>query len=75
MWVMMAIFAVQDFETPYLMTQGGPGSATTSLVVLSYLKTFVAQSVGQGAAVGVIALVVLTILGLTVLGRRSSDAS
>jgi len=73
MFVMMAIFAIQDFETPYLMTQGGPGSATTSLMVLSYTNTFVRQSVGQGTAVAVFALIFLAILGLPLLRSRRSE--
>ncbi len=73
MWVMMAVFAVQDFETPFLMTQGGPGSATTSLMVLSYQDTFVRQSVGQGTAVAIVALVVLAVLGLILLRTRPRE--
>jgi ABC-type sugar transport system permease subunit len=75
MWVVMAIFAVQDFETPYLMTQGGPGSATTSLMVLSYQDTFVRQSVGQGTAVAMIALVVLGVLGTIAMWKRQRDSA
>jgi ABC-type sugar transport system permease subunit len=73
MFVMMAIFAIQDFETPYLMTQGGPGSATTSLMVLAYTNTFVRQSVGQGTAVAVFALLVLAVLGTTLLRSRRNE--
>jgi ABC-type sugar transport system permease subunit len=31
----MTIWSVNDFETPWLLTQGGPSNATESLMILA----------------------------------------
>ncbi|BCP52368.1 transporter [Kaistia sp. 32K] len=60
--LMMAIWSVNDFETVWLLTQGGPGYATQNLVVLSYLYTFKRSNVGLGTAIAIMTLVVLMVL-------------
>ncbi|MCQ9165063.1 carbohydrate ABC transporter permease [Arthrobacter sp. STN4] len=41
------------FDLPFVLTQGGPGYATTSLAVLGYQAMFTNLSFGPGAAVAV----------------------
>ena len=50
-WILMTIFCVNDFPTIYLLTGGGPVSATTSLVVLAYRTVFEDFQVGPGVAI------------------------
>ena len=39
------------FDLPYVMTNGGPGTSTTSLAILGYKAIFQNLSFGTGAAV------------------------
>jgi len=39
------------FDLPFVLTQGGPGTATTSLAILGYRATFSDLNYGAGAAI------------------------
>jgi multiple sugar transport system permease protein len=58
-WVLMTIFCVNDFPTIFLLTQGGPQNATTSLIVLAYQYAFQNFQTGPGTAVAFIMTIVL----------------
>ncbi|MGH3738828.1 MAG: carbohydrate ABC transporter permease [Micromonosporaceae bacterium] len=49
-----SIFIVQTFDPIFMITQGGPGQATTNLPYFIYLQAFRAFDVGEAAAAGVI---------------------
>jgi len=64
------------FDLPFVLTGGGPGSATTSLAVLGYRAMFTDLKFGPGAAVATTtaALVVLgCLLFLSVFRRQVSE--
>jgi multiple sugar transport system permease protein len=64
-WILMTIFCVNDFPTIYLLTGGGPVSATTTLVVLAYRTVFQNFEVGPGVAIAfmmTLALVVVSVV-------------
>jgi multiple sugar transport system permease protein len=61
-WILMTIFCVNDFPTIYLLTAGGPISATTSLVVLAYRTVFQNFQVGQGVSIAFIMTITLVII-------------
>lgn len=75
-WVLMVIFCVNDFPTIYLLTNGGPVSATTSLVVLAYTEVFLNNQVGSGVAVAFLTTTVLVIVSVVLYRviRKSSVA-
>ncbi|MFJ4266277.1 carbohydrate ABC transporter permease [Paenarthrobacter nicotinovorans] len=75
-WVLMVIFCVNDFPTIYLLTNGGPVSATTSLVVLAYTEVFLNNQVGSGVAVAFLMTTVLVIVSVVLYRviRKSSVA-
>jgi ABC-type sugar transport system permease subunit len=60
--LMMTIWSVNDFDTPWLLAQGGPANATQNLVILAYRYTFDRNDVGMGAATSFV-----TLFGLMVL--------
>src|SRR3954469_8360691 len=62
--VLGSIYIVQVFDSIFMITQGGPGTATTNLPFELYETAFRAFNVGQAAALGVI-VVVLTIFVAT----------
>jgi ABC-type sugar transport system permease subunit len=66
--VMLTIWSFQAFAQPYLMTQGGPARATTTLVYYIYQQGFVFYSFGYAALVTT-AMTALVFL-VTVLQRR-----
>jgi sorbitol/mannitol transport system permease protein len=62
--VLGSIYIVQTFDSIFMITQGGPGTATTNLPFELYETAFRAFNVGQASALGVI-VVVLTIIFAT----------
>jgi multiple sugar transport system permease protein len=73
MWILMTIWSVNDFETPWLLTQGGPSHATENLIVLAYKYTFTRNDVGAGSAVAVVSMVILMALALLLLRRQEAE--
>jgi ABC-type sugar transport system permease subunit len=71
LWILMTIWSVNDFETPWLLTQGGPSFATENLAVLAYRYTFNRSAVGVGAAISFVTMVILMVLAIILLRRRS----
>jgi len=67
--VMTAIGHLQLFAEPYVMTQGGPGDATRSLVLLMYEQGFRFWSLGQAAA---LAFVLFGIVLAATLAARAA---
>jgi sorbitol/mannitol transport system permease protein len=55
--VLGTIFIVNTFDPIYLITQGGPGQATTNLPYFIYQKAFRAFDVGESAAAGVLVVI------------------
>jgi sorbitol/mannitol transport system permease protein len=52
-----AIYIVNTFDAIYMLTQGGPGTATTNLPFYIYQRAFQGFDVGQAAALGVVTVV------------------
>lgn len=73
LWILMTIWSVNDFETPFLLTQGGPSNATESLMILAYKDTFARNTVGAGAAVAFISLIILMLLAILMMRMRRQD--
>jgi multiple sugar transport system permease protein len=65
--LLVAVWSFNDFETIFLLTQGGPAGATYNVVVLAYYQAFFGGNVGLAAAMGVIGLVLLLALSVIVL--------
>jgi len=38
--ILMVIWSINDFETPFVLTQGGLANATENLILLAYRYTF-----------------------------------
>jgi sorbitol/mannitol transport system permease protein len=63
-----SIYVVNTFDAIYMITQGGPGTATTNLPFYIYQRAFQGFDIGQAAALGVVT-VVGTIIVATVALR------
>ena len=74
---MDGISGIQEFDSIYMTTQGGPGTSSTNLPFLIYQVAFAKKDVGEASAVGVM-VVILTIIAtrylLRILSRLSEEA-
>jgi raffinose/stachyose/melibiose transport system permease protein len=61
------VAALKVFAPVYVMTQGGPGTATTVPAYYSYFNFIQTSKVGYGAAVATVLAVLLIILALVIL--------
>lgn len=68
--IIVTVFTLQDAESIYALTKGGPGYDTEAAAVRLFKEAFLYYNVGGGAAIGVV-LVVLTIIVLVGLSRIS----
>ncbi len=67
--ILTLVYGLRSFDFIYVMTYGGPGTATNTLPFLGYLQAFVRYDYGLGAATSVVA--VAGVLVLAVLYARS----
>jgi multiple sugar transport system permease protein len=66
--LMTAIGSLQVFAEPYVMTQGGPGDATRSLVLLMYEQGFRWWNLGHAAAIAFVLFAIVA--AFTTAARR-----
>ncbi len=64
------LWAVNIFDTIWLLTRGGPAKTTTTLPVLIYLKAFQEYRISQSSALAVLMFVIL-LIGSFIYFRRS----
>jgi multiple sugar transport system permease protein len=62
--VLTVVYAFRSFDFIYVMTYGGPGTATNTLPFLGYLQAFVQFDYGQGSATALIAAAMVVILAV-----------
>jgi ABC-type sugar transport system permease subunit len=66
--VMATIWNLQIFDTPFMMTKGGPGYASTTVVIYIYKMAFMFDNMGGAATMAfalLLIILVLTVLQLT----------
>jgi multiple sugar transport system permease protein len=62
------IFSLRVFDQIYLLTQGGPLNATSSVMYLAVSQAYTENNVGQGAAISVVLCFI--ILAMSLIQRR-----
>ncbi|TDF93315.1 sugar ABC transporter permease [Paenibacillus piri] len=72
-WILMTIWCFNDFDTIWLLTQGGPANATENLIILAYKYTFSKNAVGIGSAISIVSLVILMALALLLLKKQEQE--
>lgn len=74
--ILTVVYAFRSFDFIYVMTSGGPGTASTTLPFLAYVEAFLRLDYGGGAATALIALAVVIVLALFYARdvRRSEEA-
>jgi multiple sugar transport system permease protein len=66
--VLSSIWTFNDFGTIFVLTGGGPASATTTLIIQSYKEAFQRYNVGYGTSLAVIAMILM--MGIAVVYLR-----
>lgn len=62
-----AIYVVNTFDQIYLMTAGGPGTASANLPFYIYQRAFLGFDVGQAAAMGVVVVIATIFIAMAAL--------
>jgi sorbitol/mannitol transport system permease protein len=60
--VLGAIYLINTFDAIYMMTQGGPGIASSNLPFYIYQRAFLGFDIGQAAAMGVVVVIATMII-------------
>lgn len=71
--VVATIFNLQIFDSPYVLTQGGPGYSSTTLVMYIYDEAFSYDDMGYAAAISLmlmLLILVLAVIQLTVFRKE-----
>jgi ABC-type sugar transport system permease subunit len=62
--IITTIAGLQRFSEPFLLTSGGPGYSTYTIVYYLYQKTFVAYRLGYGAAMGYLIFMMIFVFSI-----------
>ncbi|MGP5265941.1 carbohydrate ABC transporter permease [Brachybacterium alimentarium] len=62
--VLTIVYGFRSFDFIYVMTYGGPGTATNTLPFLGYLQAFSRYDFGLGASTSVIAVLLVVVLAV-----------
>jgi hypothetical protein len=66
----VCIDALKAFDTIYVITQGGPGSASETINIFLYLQAFAFYNVGYASAVVVVFFIIILALAALLLWTR-----
>jgi multiple sugar transport system permease protein len=72
--ILRAIDALKSFDIIYVMTQGGPGTASETLNIFLFLQAFAFYNIGFASSVVVVYFLILLVMsvGLLVVRQRTS---
>ncbi|WP_368483129.1 carbohydrate ABC transporter permease, partial [Streptomyces niveus] len=69
--ILEVIWSVNSFTPIWVLTQGGPDGATTTLGVYAYITAFSRNEYGSGASVAVVTVVILALFSVAYVRRLS----
>jgi multiple sugar transport system permease protein len=70
---LVALLSLANFSLIYIMTQGGPGTATNILPLYSYEQAFTFNNLAYGALIGNVMVIIASVFGVfyvRIAGRR-----
>lgn len=68
--ILMTIWSVNDFDTIYLLTSGGPFDVTQNIIIMAYKYAFTKNDIASGSAMAIIAMIILMILANVSLKKQ-----
>jgi multiple sugar transport system permease protein len=72
--ILRAIDALKTFDIIYVMTQGGPGTASETLNIYLYLQAFAFFNIGLASAVVVVYFLILMVMSVGLLITRQKTS-
>jgi multiple sugar transport system permease protein len=72
--LLRSIDALKAFDIIYVMTQGGPGTASETLNIFLYLQAFAFYNIGFSSAVVVIYFIILLVMSIGLLVARQKTS-
>jgi multiple sugar transport system permease protein len=73
--ILTVIYSFKSFDFFYVLTQGGPGTATNTLPVMAYYTAFSQFDMSTGATVAVLSMVIVAVFAVPyVKGVNSEEA-
>ncbi len=71
--ILMTIWSVNDFDTIFLLTNGGPFDVTQNIIVMAYKYAFTKNDIGLSSAMAIIIMVILMFMSNSVLKRQNEQ--
>jgi len=71
--ILMTIWSVNDFDTIYLLTNGGPFEATQNIINLAYRYAFTKNDISASSAMAIIAMLFMMILSTIMMKKQNKD--
>lgn len=71
--ILCIVGSLKLFDLPYLLTRGGPGYATQTLVITLYKQGFVNWQYGRAAAVGVVIFLLSLFFAIALFSMQRKD--
>jgi multiple sugar transport system permease protein len=68
--ILRTIDALKAFDTIFVITQGGPGTASETINILLYLQAFAYYKIGSASAMVVVFFIIIVLLSLVMLYVR-----
>ena len=68
--IIRTIDALKTFDTIFVITQGGPGTASETINILLYLQAFAYYELGYASAIVLVFFVLIVVLSLVMLAWR-----
>lgn len=69
--VIRVMDAFRSFDSIYVLTAGGPGTATETLTMYTYTTAFKLLKIGKASALGVLTLIFVSLLAAIIIGFLS----
>lgn len=73
--VLLVVYAFRSFDLLFVMTEGGPGTSTTTLPYLSYRTAFVLDNFGSGAAIAIVSVAFIMVVAVVYSRLAREEAS
>ncbi len=72
--ILTVIYSFKSFDFFYVLTQGGPGTATNTLPVLAYYTAFTNFNMSTGATVAVLSMVIVAVFAVPYVRTVNAEA-
>lgn len=73
--ILTVLYAFKSFDFFYVMTQGGPGTTTNTLPVMSYYTAFTNFDMSTGATVAVVSMAIVAVLSVPYIRALRREAA